>query len=196
LLDAIQLVADHLFFASGCVEPALIVIDTVARAMPGKNENSAQDMGELIASMDLLRELWGAAVVAVHHTGHVAESRARGSSSFYAALDSEYIVSRRGPGDLLLKNTKAKDWEPQSPVSLTPVVVDVQVPGTSLQATTLALSCVSGGVPVDDAMERVMQLRTKGHSIRAIAHLEGMSKSSVERLLAKGKGTAAAADQF
>jgi RecA-family ATPase len=36
--------------------PALIIIDTLARAMGGGDENSGQDMGALIRNVDLIRE--------------------------------------------------------------------------------------------------------------------------------------------
>lgn len=47
-------------------EPALIVIDTLAMAFPGLEENFAEAMGRVVAIARELTE-WGAAVVQVHH---------------------------------------------------------------------------------------------------------------------------------
>jgi hypothetical protein len=71
---------------------ALIVIDTLARAMAGADENSGEDMGAAIRSADLLRERTGAHVFLVHHTGK-SENGARGHSSLKAALDTEIEFS-------------------------------------------------------------------------------------------------------
>ena len=48
--------------------PALIVVDTLARAAPGQDENSARDMGRVVQSCDGFRKLYGCCVLLVHHT--------------------------------------------------------------------------------------------------------------------------------
>ena len=76
-------------------EIALIVIDTMARAMIGNDENSAKDMSMFVHQCDHLRERFGCSVIVVHHTGHDG-SRGRGSSARYAAADAEIIVTAVG----------------------------------------------------------------------------------------------------
>lgn len=71
----------------------LVVIDTVARVMVGGDENTAVDMGRLIAAADRLRATTGAHVMLVHHMGKDASKGARGHSSLRAALDTEIEVS-------------------------------------------------------------------------------------------------------
>lgn len=83
----------------------LIVVDTVNRAMGGRDENSAVDMGAFIRNVDLLRELTGAAVIAVHHTGKDESKGARGHSSLLGALDTEIFVR----GDGTIETTKQRD---------------------------------------------------------------------------------------
>ncbi|GGZ56043.1 hypothetical protein GCM10008101_06810 [Lysobacter xinjiangensis] len=182
VIAEIEELTDELFFNCGGIEPSLIVIDTVARAMAGKNENSAQDVGELIACMDLLRDRWGATVLAVHHTGHDASGRARGSSSFYAALDSEVLMKPRANA-LELKQTKAKDWQPPHPILLKPSPVFVTVPGTDTQTTTLVLMNGGKAERPADRDGAVRELREQGLSVRAIGKELEMSKSAVERAL-------------
>lgn len=72
----------------------LVVIDTLARAMPGGNENAPEDMGALVASGDLVRRELDTAMLLIHHTGKDVAKGARGHSSLRAATDTELEVSR------------------------------------------------------------------------------------------------------
>jgi RecA/RadA recombinase len=70
----------------------LVVIDTLARAFAGGNENSSEDMGQLVLNMDLIRQKTGAAVLFIHHSGKDQAKGARGHSSLRAAIDTEIEV--------------------------------------------------------------------------------------------------------
>lgn len=72
---------------------SLIVIDTLARAFGGGNENASEDMGAVITHADKLREATGSAVLFVHHSGKDAAKGGRGHSSLKAATDTEIEVS-------------------------------------------------------------------------------------------------------
>ena len=76
-------------------EPRLIIIDTLARNMAG-DENSTEAMSAFVRGCDYVREETGATVVVVHHTGHAAEGRARGSSVLPAAADTLIQLTRDG----------------------------------------------------------------------------------------------------
>lgn len=71
----------------------LVVIDTVARVMVGGDENTAVDMGRMIAAADRLKATTGAHVLLLHHVGKDASKGARGHSSLRAALDTEIEVA-------------------------------------------------------------------------------------------------------
>jgi len=71
----------------------LIIIDTVARAMFGGDENSSEDMARLISAADHIRGETGAHVLFVHHSGKDAAKGARGHSSLRAAVDTEIEVT-------------------------------------------------------------------------------------------------------
>jgi hypothetical protein len=88
------------------VDIGMIFIDTLARTMIGGNENSTQDMSRLVANGDILRDLFGAAVVWVHHTGKNEAAGARGSSALVAATDTEIEIS-----DYCFRSTKMRDRE-------------------------------------------------------------------------------------
>ena len=67
--------------------PSLIVLDTLARSFLGGEENSAKDMGQLVARVDYIRKRTGAAVLLVHHT-RVDEERERGSIALRGGMDT------------------------------------------------------------------------------------------------------------
>lgn len=77
------------------VEPLpvrLIIIDTLARAMAGGDENSGKDMGEAVKTIDAARQATGAHICIIHHSGKDAARGARGHSSLRAAIDTEIEV--------------------------------------------------------------------------------------------------------
>lgn len=74
--------------------PSLIVVDTMARAAAGADENSAQDMGVMIDNCQTLINQTGATVLLVHHTGKDASKGARGSSAIPGAVDAEIYLER------------------------------------------------------------------------------------------------------
>ncbi|GHG10014.1 AAA family ATPase [Streptomyces hydrogenans] len=68
-----------------------VVLDTQARCTVGLEENSASEMGMVVAALDVLKEVTGACVALVHHSGASA-GRARGSTAILGALDAEFEV--------------------------------------------------------------------------------------------------------
>lgn len=72
---------------------SLIVVDTLARAFAGGNENTGEDMGAVIAHADLIRADTRAAVLFIHHSGKDAAKGSRGHSSLKAATDTEIEVT-------------------------------------------------------------------------------------------------------
>lgn len=75
---------------------ALIVIDTLARAMGSGDENTAKDMGQFVRNVDLIREATGAHVMVIHHSGKDTSKGARGSGSLRGAIDTEIELTRSG----------------------------------------------------------------------------------------------------
>jgi hypothetical protein len=74
--------------------PSLIVIDTLARAVAGSDENAAQETGILVENCQTLINATGATVCLVHHTGKDGSKGMRGSSALPAAADAEIIIER------------------------------------------------------------------------------------------------------
>ena len=76
--------------------PCLITVDTVARVMPGSDENAPADMSMLVRNADVLRAATGACVLLIHHPGKDVSRGARGHSSLKAALETEIEVVADG----------------------------------------------------------------------------------------------------
>ena len=68
------------------ITPRLVVIDTLSQTYTaGGEENSATDMAAYLREIGTrLRDLWKATVMIVHHSGHSATERPRGSSAIQA----------------------------------------------------------------------------------------------------------------
>lgn len=89
----------------------LLVIDTLARAMAGANENAFEDMSAFIRNVDRLRAATGAHVLVVHHSGKIANKGARGHSSLRAATDTELEIA-----DRKITVSKQRDMEIGRPI--------------------------------------------------------------------------------
>ena len=90
---------------------ALIVVDTLSRALVGGNENGPEDMTAYIANSDALREHGQCSVLSVHHSGK-ATDLARGHSSLRAATDTEIEVAvDEVSGIRFAKTTKQREIE-------------------------------------------------------------------------------------
>lgn len=77
-------------------DPALIVVDTLARSMGAGDENAAKDVAMFIRNCDLIRQWTDAHVMLIHHTGKDEGRGARGSSALRAAVDNEIQVTAKG----------------------------------------------------------------------------------------------------
>jgi len=107
--------------------PKLIIIDTVARHMAGKDENNAKEMGELVQTADKLKHDYQCAVMLVHHTGHNNQDRARGSTAFKGALDTEILVKPLGENDIIVSCEKQKDGPQFDTMQFLKVSVDPSI---------------------------------------------------------------------
>ena len=98
----------------------LLIIDTLAQACPGIEENSSKDMGLIIAALNEIQQCLDAFVLIVHHQGKNEAQGARGHSSLKAAFDIEITVSRDQSNNRSFSITKSKDGEelPKQPFYL------------------------------------------------------------------------------
>lgn len=75
---------------------SVVFVDTQNRAAPMVNENSSEDMGQIIEGAKRLERLIKGVIVLVAHTGKDATKGVRGHSSQIAAVDASIEVTRVG----------------------------------------------------------------------------------------------------
>jgi len=93
----------------------LVVIDTLARAMVGGDENSAKDMGMAVDVCERVRQATGATVLVVHHSG-VEGTRERGSTSLRGAADTSIMMQKDENSNIItFAPKKMKDAETPAP---------------------------------------------------------------------------------
>lgn len=97
-------------------QPVCIVVDTLHRFLEG-DENSAQDAKGMLDSCAMLQKEFKSAVLLVHHTGVNEETqhRARGSSAWKGALDTEVSVKQNADKTIEIIQRKVKDAEMVEP---------------------------------------------------------------------------------
>ena len=104
----------------------LVILDTLARAMAGGDENSGQDMTRAVQAIDAIRAATGAHVCVVHHCGKDEARGARGHSSLRAAVDTEIEVSRpEGEPITTVRVTKQRDMPPGEPLPFSLEVIEL-----------------------------------------------------------------------
>ncbi|MEK7953926.1 helicase RepA family protein [Luteolibacter soli] len=102
----------------------LVIIDTLARAMAGGDENSSRDMTAAVAAIDAVRAASGAHVCIVHHCGKDIARGARGHSSLRAAVDTEIEIFRpEGERISTVRVTKQRDLERGEPMPFSLTIV-------------------------------------------------------------------------
>lgn len=100
-----------------CVNPALIILDTLNTHYGPGDENSTADMTRFVTGMREIRQATGAHIAAVHHCGLSAKDRSRGSGVLRNGVDWEYRIERQPETPFItLACTKSKDAEPPPPL--------------------------------------------------------------------------------
>ena len=89
----------------------LVVVDTVARALLGGDENSATDAGLFVAACDAIGAHAGCAVWGIHHSGKDATRGMRGSSSLLGAVSTSIRIIK-DEETVNISVEKQKDAEP------------------------------------------------------------------------------------
>lgn len=93
------------------LKPVLIILDTLARCIPGGDENSAKDMGIAVRHSSVIQREVNTGVTWVHHTNR-ADRGERGSGAIRGAADAMIEVSATGDGVIRVTCSKSKDDAP------------------------------------------------------------------------------------
>jgi hypothetical protein len=166
----------------------LIIFDTLPRMMPGADENSAQDMGLVVAACDDVKETFKASVMAVMHTGKNVDQGIRGSNAVLGALDASLLVQAAGEKVIRVKNEDQKDGETAPDMlfrleevsiglgrsSLVPVPLDGPQPASAPQQLSLV-----------DQIARALGQHKARLPTKALAEALGMTSGNGRSELAK-----------
>lgn len=147
---------------------SLIVVDTLARAMAGGDENSSVDMGMIVSSFDKLREHTKAHLMVVHHSGKNQAAGARGHSSLRASTDTEIEI---GDGLIDVKKQRDLDGSWSRNFDLDVHTLGVNKRGTPVTSCTVRLHDGRGVARIAGATE------TESRILRAMGELEAFNPS-------------------
>lgn len=116
------------------IEFSLAIVDTLARAFGGGNENDTADMMAFVVSMGKIQEFLSCALMVLHHSGKDVAKGMRGSSSLLGAVDTELELLRfddqmKG----VLTVSKQKDGVDNERFGFEMVTVELPVPAGTLQ---------------------------------------------------------------
>jgi len=131
-------------------EPALIILDTLARCSVGGDENSAKDMGLVVESLGFLARELNCTTLGVHHSRKDG-SEYRGSSALLGAVDTAIELTGDGRS-MSLSCFKQKDAAPFPPVELELHEVEVSCVLRGVAVTT------TGWERSDDLLDLICQV--------------------------------------
>jgi hypothetical protein len=110
---------------------AMVVIDTLARAMPGAEENSARDVGLVIAACAEVQDALQCAVVPIHHQGKEESRGMRGTTAIKGAVDASFKIVKSGD-QVTMTNEDQKEAETAPEIMFTMLKVAVGLSRTAL----------------------------------------------------------------
>ena len=134
------------------VSPGMVIVDTLSQTYAGE-ENSANEMAAYLRELGArFRELWQCTVLLVHHTGHQATERPRGSSAIRSNVDFLLGVFRDEKEMLAtVTSVKQKDGELMSDATFALNVVDLGVDDDGDKMTSLVARHLSTSDEVEQA---------------------------------------------
>lgn len=115
--------------------PELVIVDTVARAMTGYDENSTRDMGLFIQACNRLMKRLECAVLLVHHTNKGGRDE-RGSGALRGAADT-MLRTYKEDDVILLECAKTKDSEPFETLAYKLVSIEVEHGGEKVKSAVM-----------------------------------------------------------
>jgi hypothetical protein len=132
--NALMLAVEMLVQQTG-INFKLIIIDTLARAFGGGNENDSADMGAFISSCGRIQSIvQDCALMILHHSGKDATKGLRGHSSLLGAVDTELELIRfEDSMKGIIRTAKQKDGEDGTRIGFEMVSVELKPPAGSLE---------------------------------------------------------------
>jgi hypothetical protein len=186
--NALMLAVVQLVETTG-IEFQLLVIDTLARAFGGGNENDSDAMGSFITSMGKIQEFLSCALMVLHHSGKDLAKGLRGHSSLLGAVDTQLEILRfdeQSKGVISL--TKQKDGQDNIRIGFE--MVEVEISGSSLGFDpVVSLAVKASDEAINQVSSKAKNNAGKGRnqsiamdSLRTMIKQKGMQKVIEGRL--------------
>jgi uncharacterized protein YqgV (UPF0045/DUF77 family) len=185
------------------IRPALVIVDTQARATVGVEESSNERMSMIFDRIERLARESDACALLVHHTGHQGE-HGRGASNVLGAVQTELLLKKEGKGAervIAVKIDKTKDDDDTAEIRLLPRVVAVQgmTRRSGVQETSIVLvpegAAVFGIPGLDPAVSAAVQTLDRHHAPLDLGR-DRMRAWLTERQISVGTGVLAAAISY
>lgn len=158
--NALMLAIERLVMESG-VQFKQIIIDTLARAFGGGDENSASDMMQFVVACGRIQEIvQGAGLLILHHSGKNQALGMRGSSALLGAVDSELELMRfEDSMKGIVRIAKQKDGE--DGIRFGFEMVEIEISGSSLGFDPVVSLAVQAS---DEAANQASKKAAKGNA--------------------------------
>lgn len=186
--NALMLAVVQLVETTG-IEFQLLVIDTLARAFGGGNENDSDAMGSFITSMGKIQEFLACALMVLHHSGKDLAKGLRGHSSLLGAVDTQLEILRfEEQAKGIISLTKQKDG--QDGIKHGFEMVEIEISSSSLGFDpAVSLAVQASDEAVNQASKKSKNNAGKGRnqsiemeSLRSVVKQKGIQKIIEGRL--------------
>ena len=171
-------------------EPLLTIVDTLSQTFVGE-ENSANEVAAYFREIGRrIRERWHCAVGIVHHSGHNATERPRGSTAMGANTDWMFGVHRDEKEMLAtLSCAKLKDGEGFSDAMFSVTHQRLGTDKDGDEVRSLVARHLSSTEEVQEVMEREAKAGRGGHNSTLMRLLQnGMLESDLRQLFGRECG--------
>lgn len=170
------------------LSPVLLVVDTLAMAMIGGDENSTRDMAKIMsACIDLIREV-ECSVILVHHTGKAGVVE-RGSSVIRGSADMMIRVTN-DDGLIIIESDKSKDAAP-FPTKYKRLLPIILADGQESRVVVNSEKVVQTATdPLTQNQERILRTMAlpvyhDGIVFADLCEITGLGRGSVARVLSR-----------
>jgi hypothetical protein len=173
----------------------MIVVDTLARAMAGGDENDTADMNAFVANIGAIREITQAHILIVHHSGKDAARGARGSNALLGAIDTEVAIAVDEDGSRKAVVIKQRDHASgaEYPFELKPVELGIDKDGDPV---TTCVVDVADAAPKENG-KGLEKHKAYPSAITRVAMFEAIQEAwNLANPLSFGKGGAIAQERY
>lgn len=148
----------------------LIVIDTLAHAMAGTDENATMDMMAAVEGMQELVSGTDTSIMIVHHSGKDTSKGSRGNSSLKGAVDSEFECNKAPDTEkgFILKTTKQKDMDGSASFPFRLKVVELGLDEDGDPVTSCVVECVDKHLTAAEAAKEAETMEHKQNMVRLL----------------------------